>query len=310
MIPDLNTTERLVEIIAHEVLVAMAEREERAKAAPECGQCKFDCAEGLCVKTCFDRAGRVVSAGAERLSSTIGVIPKDMSLAKMIDHTLLKPDATPDQAAQLCFEARKYGFASVCINPAWVKLCAQLLEGSPVKVCTVIGFPLGATAPEVKAFECRNAVEQGAAEIDMVINIGALKARDLELVAKDIRGVVSAAHAGGAIVKVIIEAALLTDEEKTIACLLSKEAGADFVKTSTGFASGGATVHDVSLMRRVVGPEMGVKAAGGVRTYADAESMIKAGATRVGASAGVKIIQGPDAGKTAASAAAPAGRQY
>ncbi|MBZ5496626.1 MAG: deoxyribose-phosphate aldolase [Acidobacteriia bacterium] len=230
-----------------------------------------------------------------------------MGLAKTIDHTLLKPDATPDQIAQLCFEARKYGFASVCINPAWVKLCAQLLQGSPVKVCTVIGFPLGATAPEVKAFECQNALEHGATEIDMVINIGALKAGDLELVAKDIRGVVAAAHARGAIVKVIIEAVLLNDEEKTIACLLSKEAGADFVKTSTGFAGGGATVHDVALMRRVVGPEMGVKAAGGVRTYADAESMIKAGATRIGASAGVKIIQGPGGEK---AAAAPAGKTY
>ena len=259
----------------------------------------------MCVRTCFDRAGRVVSAGAERLSSTIGVIPQDVSLASRIDHTLLKPDATPEQIAQLCFEARKHGFASVCVNPAWVKLCAQLLEGSPVKVCTVIGFPLGASAPEVKAFECRNALDHGATEIDMVINIGALKARDLELVARDIRGVVAAAHGRKAIVKVIIEAVLLTDEEKTIACLLAKEAGADFVKTSTGFAGGGATVHDVALMRRVVGPEMGVKAAGGVRTYEDAESMIKAGATRIGASAGVKIIQGPGGEKAAAAAPRP-----
>ena len=308
MIPDLKTTEQLVEVITREVLVAMMEQQDRAKAAPECDQCKFSCAEGMCVRTCFDRAGRVVSAGAERLSSTIGVIPQDMSLGKMIDHTLLKPDATPDQIAQLCFEARKHGFASVCINPAWVKLCAQLLAGSPVKICTVIGFPLGATAPEVKVFECQNALEHGATEIDMVINIGALKARDLELVAKDIRGVVAAAHARGAIVKVIIEAVLLSEEEKTIACLLSKEAGADFVKTSTGFAGGGATVHDVALMRRVVGPDMGVKAAGGVRTYADAESMIKAGATRIGASAGVKILQGPNGEKTAS--AAPAGKTY
>jgi deoxyribose-phosphate aldolase len=309
MIPDLKTIEQLVEVIAREVLVAVMERQERAMA-PEGGQCKFSCADGLCVRTCFDRAGGVVSAGAERLTSTIGVIPHDLSLAGMIDHTLLKPDATPDQIAQLCFEARKHGFASVCINPAWVKLCAQLLQGSPVKVCTVIGFPLGASAPEVKAFEARNAIEQGATEIDMVINVGALKARDLELVARDIRGVVAASHERGAIVKVIIEAVLLTDEEKTIACLLSKEAGADFVKTSTGFASGGATVHDVELMRRVVGPEMGVKAAGGVRTFADAESMIKAGATRIGASAGVKILQGPAGEKAPAAAPAMAGRSY
>jgi deoxyribose-phosphate aldolase len=309
MIGDLKTVEQLVEVITREVLVGMMEHEQR-KAACDGEQCKFNCAEGMCVRTCFDRTGKVVSAGAERLSSTIGVIPQDMSLATLIDHTLLKPDATPDQIAQLCFEARKHGFASVCINPTWVKLCAQLLHGSPVKVCTVIGFPLGATAPEVKAFEAQNAIENGASEIDMVINIGALKARDLELVARDVRGVVTAAHARGAIVKVIIEAVLLTDEEKTIACLLSKEAGADFVKTSTGFAAGGATVRDVALMRRVVGPEMGVKAAGGVRTFADAESMIKAGATRIGASAGVKIIQATGAEKAPAVAAAGAGKNY
>lgn len=291
MFADMRTVESLVEIITHEVLAAMAEQKQRSRQ-PEGSLCKFECADHICVSTCFDRAGQVIDAGADRLSSTLGVIPGNLDLAKTIDHTLLKPDATQDQIAQLCFEARKYGFASVCVNPTWVELCAKLLEGSPVRVCSVIGFPLGATAPEVKAFETQNAIEHGASEIDMVINIGALKARDLELVAKDIRGVVTTAHAGAAIVKVIIEAVLLTDEEKTIACLLSKEAGADFVKTSTGFASGGATVHDVALMRKAVGPEMGVKAAGGVRTYEDAESMLKAGATRIGASAGVKILQG------------------
>jgi deoxyribose-phosphate aldolase len=312
MVTDLKTdpklVEQLVEIITHEVLVAMLEQKEKENA-PEGGQCKFNCADSLCVRTCFDRAGNVVSAGADRLSSTLGVIPGNIDLAKTIDHTLLKPDATQDQIAQLCYEARKYGFASVCINPTWVELSAQLLKGSQVKVCTVIGFPLGATAPEVKSFETQTAVNQGATEIDMVINIGALKARDLELVAKDIRGVVATAHAGGAIVKVIIEAVLLTDEEKTIACLLSKEAGADFVKTSTGFASGGATVHDVALMRKAVGPEMGVKAAGGVRTFEDAENMIKAGATRIGASAGVKIIQGPSE-EPASVAATPTAKNY
>jgi deoxyribose-phosphate aldolase len=224
----------------------------------------------------------------------------------MIDHTLLKPDATQQEVAQLCFEARKYGFASVCVNPTWVSLCAQLLQGASAKVCTVIGFPLGATSPEVKAFETQTAIQHGATEIDMVINIGALKARDLDLVARDIRGVVEAAHSRGIIVKVIIETTLLDDEEKTIACLLSKEADADFVKTSTGFAGGGATVHDVELMRRTVGPEMGVKASGGVRTFEDAESMIKAGATRIGASAGVKIIQGPSKDKTPAKEPAAA----
>jgi deoxyribose-phosphate aldolase len=292
MKPDSKLVEQLVEIITREVLVAMAEEEQRA-AHPEAYQCKFDCADQLCVRTCFDRMGNVVNAGAERLSSTLGVIPGDLNLAKMIDHTLLKPDATQQEIAQLCFEARKYSFASVCVNPTWVSLCAELLKGSPVKVCTVIGFPLGATSSETKAFETETAIRQGATEIDMVINIGALKARDLDLVARDIRGVVNAAHARGAIVKVIIETVLLTDEEKTIASLLSKEAGADFVKTSTGFAGGGATVRDVALMRKAVGPEMGVKASGGVRTFEDAESMIKAGATRIGASAGVKILQGP-----------------
>lgn len=313
MNPDAKIVEQLVEIITREVLVAMAEQQERAKANGG-AVCSLNCAEGLCVRTCFDQTGRVVSAGADRLSSTLGGIPQDLNLAKMIDHTLLKPDATPDQVAQLCFEARKYGFASVCINPAWVDLCAELLKGSSVKVCSVIGFPLGATSPEVKAYETRDAIERGATEIDMVINIGALKARELETVAKDIRAVVETAHQRGALVKVIIEAVLLTDEEKTIACLLSKEAGADFVKTSTGFASGGATVHDVALMRRVVGPEMGVKAAGGVRTYEDAENMVKAGATRIGASAGVKILQGPSGEKSAqpapAAAAASAGKNY
>jgi deoxyribose-phosphate aldolase len=292
MKPDAKLVEQLVEIIAREVLVAMAEEEQRA-AHPEAYQCKFDCADQLCVRVCYDKMGHVIDAGAERLSSTLGVIPQNLDIAKTIDHTLLKPDATQQEIAQLCFEARKYGFASVCVNPTWVSLCAQLLKGSPVKVCTVIGFPLGATSSETKVFETETAIQQGATEIDMVINIGALKARDLDTVARDIRGVVNAAHAHGIIVKVIIETALLTDEEKTIASLISKEAGADFVKTSTGFAGGGATVHDVELMRKAVGPQMGVKASGGVRTYEDAASMLKAGATRIGASAGVKIIQGP-----------------
>lgn len=305
MNPDPKMIEQLVEIITREVLVAMMEQSQNQNV-PAGSQCAYNCADGVCVHTCFDRAGQVVNAGAERLSSTIGVIPQDINLARMIDHTLLKPDATPDQIAQLCFEARKYNFASVCVNPAWVELCSQLLHGSPVKVCTVIGFPLGASAAEVKAFEANNAIDHGATEIDMVINIGALKARDLELVARDIQGVVKAAHSRGALVKVILETVLLTDEEKTIASLLSKEAGADFVKTSTGFAGGGATVHDIELMRRAVGPEMGVKASGGVRTFEDAESLVKAGATRIGASAGVKIIQGPSKEKAPAAADVPA----
>lgn len=234
----------------------------------------------------------VVSAGADRLASTLGIAPSDERLARMIDHTLLKPDATPDQIAQLCFEARKHHFASVCVNPAHVRLCAELLKGTGIPVCAVIGFPLGATPTDVKVFETQQAIREGASELDMVINVGALKGREYELVRGDIASVARACHAGNAILKVIIEAALLTDEEKVVACQLSKVAGADFVKTSTGFGPGGATPEDVALMRRVVGPSMGVKAAGGIRTYADAQKMIAAGASRIGASASVKIIQG------------------
>lgn len=306
---DTKTVEQLIEIIAREVLVAIKEQEQSAHYH-DGDSCTEECANGTCVRTCNERTERVISAGAQRITSTVGNIPENMNLAGIIDHTLLKPDATPDQIAQLCYEARKHNFASVCVNPGWVELCAQLLHGSPVKVCTVIGFPLGATSPDVKVFETLSAIDHGATEIDMVINVGALKARDLDLVERDIRGVVAAAHARGAIVKVIIETVLLTDEEKTIACLLSKQAGADFVKTSTGFAGGGATVHDIELMRRAVGPEMGVKASGGVRTYEDAESLVKAGATRIGASAGVKIIQGPSGEQPAAAAPAAPSKTY
>ena len=211
-------------------------------------------------------------------------------LASMIDHTLLKPEATTPQVEQLCAEAKRFNFASVCVNPTHVKLCARLLQGSPVRVCAVIGFPLGANLPEVKAFEAQQAIRDGATEIDMVINIGALKDKNTHLVASDIAAVVNAAHVSGALVKVIIEAALLTDEDKVIACRLAKDAAADYVKTSTGLGPGGATEHDVALMRRAVGTQMGVKAAGGIRSLADAQKMIEAGATRLGASASVKIM--------------------
>jgi len=301
---DKKTIETLVEIITREVLLAMAEQEEKGKE-PQGATCVVEVANGVKVKTCFDNAGHVVSAGAERLTSTVGVIPEDVSLARMIDHTLLKPDATSDKIAQLCFEARKYHFASVCVNPTHVKLCADLLRGSDVKVCTVIGFPLGATSTEVKVFETRNALENGATEIDMVLNIGALKAGETELVARDIREVVSVVHAAGALVKVIIETALLTDEEKVVACLLAKEAGADYVKTSTGFSGGGATVHDIELMRKTVGPTIGVKASGGIHSHEDAAALVAAGATRIGASAGVKIIQGGAPEPKPAQPAAP-----
>ena len=207
---------------------------------------------------------------------------------KYIDHTLLKQNATNQQIITLCEEARTYDFASVCVNPTWVKTCAEQLSGSDVKVCTVIGFPLGATTTAVKAFETKNAIENGATEIDMVINIGALKDRHMSLVTEDIRAVKSAA--GKHIVKVIIETCLLTDEEKVLACEAALDAGADFVKTSTGFSTAGATVADVALMKSVVGSKALVKAAGGVRTYEDLVAMIEAGADRIGTSAGVALL--------------------
>ncbi|MGH8950632.1 MAG: deoxyribose-phosphate aldolase [Acidimicrobiia bacterium] len=217
-------------------------------------------------------------------------------MARYIDHTLLKPEATAGDIDQLCREAEQYHFASVCINPTWVKRAAENLRGTSVPVCSVIGFPLGATTPEVKAMEARRALRDGAREVDMVLNIGALKSGDHQLVLRDIEKVVDAAHEVGAICKVILETALLTDEEKVIASALSKQAKADFVKTSTGFGPGGATVYDVALMRETVGPDMGVKASGGVRTTGDAEDMIAAGATRIGASAGIEIVGGKDGG--------------
>ena len=212
-------------------------------------------------------------------------------LARYIDHTLLKPEATEAQIVQLCEEARRYHFRAVCVNPIWVKRCVAVLSGTDTCVATVAGFPLGASLPEVKAFEAQQAVAAGAREVDMVINIGALKDKDYALVTRDIAAVVRAARAGSALTKVIIEAALLNDDEKKTACQLACEAGAEFVKTSTGFSAGGATAHDVALMRQAVGLAVGVKAAGGIKTYADALVMIHAGASRIGASASVKIMQ-------------------
>ncbi len=213
-----------------------------------------------------------------------------VAVARLIDHTLLKPDATREQIRRLCAEARQYGFATVCVQPVWVRLCAEELRNGSAKVCTVVGFPLGTTLSSVKIFEARRCMDEGARELDMVIHVGALKSRDAAAVQADIRGVAETAHAGGAILKVIIEAALLEAAEKVQACQLAQAAGADFVKTSTGFASGGATVEDVALMRQTVGDTMGVKAAGGIRTYADVLNMFRAGATRIGASASVKIM--------------------
>lgn len=286
---DERTVEQLVEQITREVLVLLREEDARAVDGSNGTTCT-DCI-GQCVEQCRSKVQEVVDAGASRLTSTLGNVDVGPGVAKMIDHTLLKPDATQDQIAQLCYEARKHEFATVCVNPTHVKLCSQLLQGTSVAVCTVVGFPLGATPPEVKAYESQQAIDDGATEVDMVINIGALKSGDYGLVERDIATVARTCHAGGALLKVIIEAALLSDEEKVIACQLAKAAGADYVKTSTGFGPGGATAHDVALMRQAVGPEIGVKAAGGIKSYEDAKSMIAAGATRIGASAGVKILQ-------------------
>lgn len=282
---DQPTVERVIEEVTREVLLRLSQPVEAAPA-PAC-----NCSDGSCVQNCANKVDHIVQAGANRVTSTLGVRPANGSVAKLIDHTLLKPEASQDQIAQLCYEARTYHFASVCVNPTHVKLAAQLLKGSDVDVCTVVGFPLGATPPNVKAYETQQAIRDGATEIDMVINIGALKSQDYTAVYEDIGAVVNTAHAHDTLVKVIIEAALLTDEEKVIACQLSKAAGADFVKTSTGFGPGGATAADVALMRSVVGPGIGVKAAGGVRTFEDAQNMIAAGATRIGASAGVAILK-------------------
>lgn len=231
-------------------------------------------------------------------------------IARLIDHTLLKPEATRDEIRKLCEEALKYGFASVCVNPWNVPQAAELLRGSIVKVCTVVGFPLGATLPEVKAFEAQGALKRGAQEIDMVINIGALKSGLLDAVAGDIRGVVETAHGGGGICKVILEMALLTREEKVQASLAAKNAGADFVKTSTGFSSAGATPEDVRLIRETVGVGTGIKAAGGVRTLEDLLKMVEAGATRIGASAGVKIVEQARSGTSSASSAGSDSGKY
>ena len=246
---------------------------------------------GRCVEKKTDEVRKIIQAGAGRVSSYLGSTEISAQLAKFIDHTLLKPEATGEQIDRLCQEAKKYEFATVCVNPIWVVRCHELLRDTPVKICTVVGFPLGATTPETKAFEARRAIRDGAKEIDMVINVGALKGGDDELVRRDIAAVTEACRDGSALSKVIIEAALLTDEEKMRACLLAREVKADFVKTSTGFGPGGATTHDVALMKEAVRCQLEVKAAGGIRSLAEAKKMLEAGATRIGASAGVRIIQ-------------------
>ncbi len=244
-----------------------------------------------CPQTCERKAKEIVKAGASRLSASDKLTGIDPSIASLIDHTLLRADATRDDIIKVSREARKYSFASVCVNPYWVPVVAAELAGSPVKVCTVIGFPLGATSTESKVAETEAALRVGAQEIDMVQNIGALRSGDYDAVKSDIAAVVEVSHRAGAIVKVILETALLDDNQKTMASMLAKSAHADFVKTSTGFGPSGATAHDVELMRAAVGPEMGVKASGGIRTLDDVKKMAAAGATRIGASASVKIVE-------------------
>ncbi len=298
---DPQQLEKLIQAITEEILGYLGAENGADLCGLEidgliCPGCDERCAE-----RCARKTRKVVEAGAARISAGAAVGPIEADIARLIDHTLLKPDATRDDIRKLCNEALKYGFASVCVNPWNVSLAAEMLRGSEVRVCTVVGFPLGATLPQVKVYETEEVIKLGAQEIDMVINVGALKSGQLDAVEADIRGVVEASHRGGAICKVILETVLLTTDEKVRGSLAAKNAGADFVKTSTGFASGGATVEDVRLMRAVVGGEIGVKAAGGVRSLEDLQKMVEAGATRIGASASVKILEQARAGAPAAA---------
>ena len=301
--------EELVRVVTEEVVrylggAAKPAGTESGRDDEICPDCDLNCAE-----KCARKTRAVVEAGADRISCGPSVVQLEAGLAGLIDHTLLKPEATRDDIRKLCSEAARFGFASVCIHPWNVPLAAELLRSTKVKVCTVIGFPLGATLSQVKIYEAEEAIKLGAQEVDMVINVGALKSGQDDMVESDIRGVVDAAHPSGAICKVILETSLLTTEEKVRASLASKKAGADFVKTSTGFSTGGATAEDVALMRAVVGSEIGVKASGGVRTLEDLKKMVCAGATRIGASASVRIMEqaaspgSPSAIQTAASTA-------
>ena len=274
------TSQALIQAVTQEVLAVLTSEDP-------CADC-----HGSCAAHSPEAVRSVVANGADRVSFSGRGSEVPMDLAKYIDHTLLKPDATEADIDKLSAEAVEYGFASVCVNPTWVRHAAKKVKGSDVKVASVIGFPFGATPPEIKAMEARRAIRDGASEIDMVINIGALKSADHDLVRKDIDKVSDACHEAGALTKVIIETSLLTDEEKVMVSHLALLAKADFVKTSTGFAGGGATVHDVLLIRETIGPKMGIKASGGVHNQEDAEEMIAAGATRIGASAGIAIVTG------------------
>jgi deoxyribose-phosphate aldolase len=309
---DPNEFEQIVRTVTEEVVRYLSAPGALSFAGTErddeiCPDCDLNCAE-----KCARKTRAVVEAGADRISCGPSVVQLEAGFAGLIDHTLLKPEASRNEIKKLCEEAARFGFASVCINPWNVPLAAECLRGTKVKVCTVVGFPLGATLPQVKMHEAEEAIKLGAQEIDMVINIGALKSGQDDAVESDIRGVVEASHRGGAICKVIFETALLNTEEKVRASIASKKAGADFVKTSTGFSTAGATAEDVALMRAVVGSEMGVKAAGGVRSLDDLKKMVCAGATRIGASASVKIMEqaAGQAAPPATSSKAQAGSQY
>jgi deoxyribose-phosphate aldolase len=286
--------DRLAANISEEILARVSSQQSRFSPTAEglnIGDLVCPGCVKRCPQTCAAKTRDIIAAGADRVAASERLTRVDPKIAALIDHTILKPEATRDEISKVCREALKYAFASVCVNPYWVPLVAAQLAGSQVKVCTVVGFPLGANTTEIKRAEAETAIRSGAVEIDMVINVGALRSGDYDTVKVDIRAVVEVAHRGGAIVKVILETALLDDNQKAIACTLAKMAGADFVKTSTGFGPSGATAHDVALMRLVVGPDMGVKASGGVRSLEDLKNMAAAGATRIGASASVKIIE-------------------
>ena len=283
--------EQLVQAVTEEILGYLGAAKGSALTGLELDEVVCPGCDQNCVEKCARKTRKVIDAGADRISAGPDVSQVDAGIAALIDHTLLKPEASRDDIRKLCQEAARFGFASVVINPWYVALAAELVHGTPVKVCTVVGFPLGATLPQVKIYETEEAIKLGAQEIDMVLNFGALKSGQDDVAELDIRGVVDASHRGGAICKVILETALLTIEEKVRACIAAKNAGADYVKTSTGFGPAGATAEDVGLMRAVVGSEIGVKAAGGIRSLEDLKKMVSAGATRIGASASVKILE-------------------
>jgi deoxyribose-phosphate aldolase len=274
-------SESLIEAVTRQVLA------ELGAGGGQCNDCR-----GSCAAECSDKVRSMVGEGAGRISYNGDGARVPAELARYIDHTLLAPGTTGEQIDRLCDEAVEYGFAAVCVNPVWVRRAARRLRGTPIAVACVVGFPLGANSTEIKVMEARRALRDGAREIDMVINIGALKSGDQRLVESDIARVAESCREVGAVCKVIIEATMLTDEEKVIASRLSQRGRADFVKTSTGFGGGGATAFDVALIRETIGPEMGIKASGGIKSAADAEQMIAAGATRIGASAGIEIVSG------------------